>query len=675
MKHIFVLIMIIAAPWLFSQTNHRDSIDVLNYTINLDLSRTETRQIYGKTELKLVSLFTTDIIRLDLEGLITDSVFYRQKKAGFVHNSSILSLPLDQKITTNDTVTITVYYHGYPLKDKEWGGFFIEPDYAFNFGIGMHSSPPNFGRCWFPCIDNFTDRAYYEYIILTKSNHFAACPGILQSTSFQKDGKKQYHWKLNQPIPTYLSTVAVADYVIQKDSVRGMERNIPIEIYIDRGQEKTVVQTFKHVKYFLSAFENRYGPYLWDKIGYVSTPFCGGAMEHATCISYSAYCNQTEECEGTLAHELSHHWFGNLVTCASEKDMWLNEGWASYSEAIFYEYKAGEKAYKKQIRENHYQVLTEAVNNPEGFGAIYGMPHSETYGSIVYNKGADVVHTLRGQLGDSIFFNAVREYLKTYAFQSISVYKFQDFLINQTKTDLTDFFDFWVYSAGFPHYAINNVSISKMKNKYIVDFDIDQQFVNTQKYLNNCRIEVGFLDTSLNIKKTSLLQNGKSKHYSIDLDFKPKLVLIDPDEKISDATTDEYEIVHKPGETLFLAENFILNIHQYTKPIFYRVVCNWISPVSETGKANPFKLNNKYWELEFYCNDKYNSTGKFFADKRIDLDKTLANTDIKNIVLLYRPNIRSEWKLTDAKFSEQDNFLVAEIQNPLNGQYTMAIKK
>jgi aminopeptidase N len=657
---------------LFAQSNFRDSIDILEYTINLDLSKTETQQIWGKCDIVLKPVYELSKIKLDLEGLITDSVLAGQNRLKFSFDGDFLQIFPDKKLKSSDTIKVSVYYHGKPKQDKQWGGFFIDKDYAFNMGVGMEDTPPNYGRVWYPCIDNFTDRALYRYLIKTKSSQKAACPGILESETSQSDGTIIYNWKLNQSIPTYLSSVAVANYSLIKDTVKGIERIIPIEVYTERGSESKTKKSFQNLKLFFHAFENRFGSYQWDKIGYVSTKFTSGAMEHATMISYSNYCNGSSSCESTFAHELSHHWFGDLVTCSSEKDMWLNEGWASYCEAIYYEYVGGETAYKKYVRENHKNVLTYALNNSFSSGSLYGMPHADTYGSVVYDKGADVAHTLRGQIGDSLFFQTLKQYFKDYAFKSISVEEFKNYLSTKTNIDLSDFFNFWIYSGGFPHFSIKNLEIQPIKNKYELSFVLEQRLLNTDKFLNSSVVEVGVLDKNLKLITYKLKQAGKSYQQKLILDYEPKLVIVDPNEKVSDAITDEYLIIEKPGNYQFQDERLYLAVNSLSNPVFYHFSFNWIAPTNEKPNSKIKKLYDKFWEIKYYSSGlpdfilKYN-----FSLSALKFDKETSTKE--KLQLLFRTNSGEEWIPVKADIEIQGNQGLFELKDCKTGQYTVGL--
>ncbi len=671
-----LLVLFFSQFTLSQKLNHRDSVDVTHYQIKLDLSNLLSGELKGETTLKITAQQPNlNSIGLDLMGLKVDKVQLNKKNVAFSYQSSILRLGIKKPITKKDTVELKIFYHGQPQKDARWGGFFITSTHAFNYGVGMAAIPPNFGRVWYPCIDNFTDRATYEYIITTKNEHVAACPGTLQSVIQNPDKTKTYHWKLHQTIPTYLSSIAVSDYKALKDTVKGIEKIIPIEIFINENEFEAGKKSFVHVKEFLHSFENAFGPYVWEKIGYVSTPFAGGAMEHATNIAYSSNCNNgTLGCESLLAHELSHHWFGDLVTCRTEKDMWLNEGWASYSEAIFTEYFYGEKAYKDYNRKNHKKVLQFAHLYDYGYRPVYGIPHEYTYGSTVYDKGADVAQTLRGYLGDSLFFSTLKQYFVDYAFKDISTEEFCDYFSLKTKIDLNDFFDFWVFSAGFPHFSVENFNTEKSGSKYQVDFKINQRLVASQNYLKTT-LKIGFLNENWQIHKLNIPFTGKSEIKSLKLDFKPILLLIDPDEKMADATTDEYRIIRKTGQIEFTEEFFSLDVQQLKDSAFFRITHHWISPENKNNNSEEVILADRYWEVQYVSNGKFINSAKLKFDLSYALDDGLKNFLKENIRLMYRKNQLANWEILESlpvKQGSKGYFIVANLKN---GEYTIFGKK
>jgi aminopeptidase N len=673
MKYLFLFLFVFFTFQLNAQKlTYRDSVDVIHYHIKLDLSDLKNPVLKGETSLSITPVFNLlQSIALDLQGLQVDKVFFGKKEQKFTHKNNILRIKLKKALKKGQIQELTVFYHGKPQKDASWGGFFITGTYAFNYGVGMAAIPPNFGRVWYPCIDNFTDRAIYEYSIKVKKGNAAACPGTLLEIKPQAGNTEIWHWKLRETIPTYLSSVAVSDYKAIKDTVQGIKNIIPIEIYINKDEYEAGKKSFIHVKEFLHAFEAAFGPYIWEKIGYVSTPFKGGAMEHATNIAYSSNCNGSLKCENTLAHELSHHWFGDLVTCRSEKDMWLNEGWASYSEAIFREYFYGEKDFTLYNRRRHKQVLQFAHLYDGSYLALYGMPHDYTYGFTVYKKGADVAHALRGYLGDSLFFSALKQYFVDYAFKDISVAEFRDYLIKQTGVDLNGFFNFWVFDAGFPHFSTEYFTVKKSEDKYRISFKINQRLKVARNYLST-PIELGFLDKNWKIRKISIPFEGKSEIKSGKLDYQPLMLLIDPDEKIPDATTDEYRIVKKSGTHNFNEELFDLQINSLHDSAFVYVTHHWIVPKYQ---LQGYDFAKRYWTIHFAGNQDFSASAKFYFDLSYALDYDLSKYTFTGLRLLYRKNPLDDWSVTDVKPVKNGRKSYFMLNNLQEGEYCIAAKK
>ena len=205
---------------------------------------------------------------------------------------------------------------------------------------------------------------------------------------------KTWHWHLSDAIPTYLSSVAVGPFMCISDVYNGQAEEISIQLWAHPSDSSSTVQTFSKLKQVLQAFEECFGPYRWQRVGYVMVPFDGGAMEHATNIAFpESSLGGGLATENLYAHELSHHWFGDLITCASAPDMWINEGWASFCENIFKEKVYGFESAQSHLMANHLKVLQTAHTDDGGYYAVAGVPHNITYGTTVYDKGADVVHT------------------------------------------------------------------------------------------------------------------------------------------------------------------------------------------------------------------------------------------------------------------------------------------
>jgi len=448
---LFLLTTLFAGNIVFA--NPQDSVDVINYGINLNVTDFENKELTGFTILTLKTLYDNqNQISLHFQGLTVDSIVSDDVEiSGFYREAQILYITTGTSLSPDDTVDICVYYHGHPDVDPTgWGGFYFKNSTAFNLGVAMEENPHCYGRVWYPCIDDFVDRATYDYRITVLPTHSAVCSGMLQEITENEDSSKTFYWRLEKTIPTYLSSIAVGEYELYENIYHGINEDIPTDIYTLPDDSAIVAGSFIHLNEMMEAFESAFGAFNWPRVGYVWVDFSGGAMEHATNIALmKGAFSGTLSYETLIAHELAHNWFGNQVTCETAGEMWLNEGWASYSEAIFVEYLYGKNSFKNYVRDNLHSVLRSAHSDDDGFRAVYGIPHEYTYGTTVYDKGSLVAHTLRGYMGDDLFFPAITNYLEEFAFAHAGSEDFKNSLEQHSGMELDDFFDFWVYSPGF----------------------------------------------------------------------------------------------------------------------------------------------------------------------------------------------------------------------------------
>jgi len=355
-----------------------DTIDVLNYQINLDMTNVNNQLISGNC----VVTFTPKInginsIDLDLQSLNVDSITSAAGTLSYTHNDTLIKITLPTTLNTTDTSSVTAYYSGSPQKDpSSWGGFYFQSGYAFNLGVGFQDSPHNYGRIWFPCFDNFVEKSTYEFNILTNGGKKAHCNGELISEIVISGDTISRQWVMNEEISSYLACIAVADYETVHMDFNGMNNIIPVELVGVEADTTNMKNSFINLNNALDTYEEGYGPYLWNKIGFSLVPFNAGAMEHATNVAYPrSAANGSLANETLMAHEFSHHWWGDLVTCETAEDMWINEGMAVYSEHLFLEKVYDYTTSLEEIKSNHKSVVQFTHLNEGGLRAIFANPN------------------------------------------------------------------------------------------------------------------------------------------------------------------------------------------------------------------------------------------------------------------------------------------------------------
>lgn len=631
-----------------------DSFEVQHYHINLDITDFVGQSISGYTDLKIKSKVNgLQTVRLDLLKLSISSITIGATSLNYNFNDTVLLVDIGNIRNVGDTFTLRVNYSGKPQKDKQWGGFYFSGTFAFNMGVGFDANPHNFGRVWFPCVDDFKSRSTYEYTITTPATYRAMCNGLLQSEIDNGNGTKTWHWKLSNNIPTYLSSVAVAPYSVVSDVYSGLNGNTPI--LLAGGDTNKLKGSFIHLKGAFAAFEKWYGVHRFERVGFNGVPFNAGAMEHATNIAYPLYAiDGTANEETLMAHEFSHHWWGNNATCQTAEDMWLNEGWASYSENLFLEEIYGKSTYKQGVANNHLEVLRWAHLRDGQAWPVSGVPHAYTYGAHVYKKGSDVAHTLRGYMGDADFMAGIKDYQEKYKYTTATTKDLKDVLQQQTTANLTAFFDNWVYTAGFPAFSAYVVNVVNNSGSYTCTVKVHQQLRFTNKLYKDMPLSITIVGGDGNYHVQNITLSQADTQIVITSAIKPLMVVVDRDEKISDAVTEKEIWVRKSNNysySIALA-SVTTNANTTTDSTLLRIEHHFSAPVpSSIPYANLHASGSRYWRVMGTWTDsvlnasmgiQYDGTtpGGFATGW---LDNDIIKTTEDSLVLLYRPNASADW--------------------------------
>ena len=441
-----------------------DTFDILHYHLELDFTSLPQRLIKGRADISVTPLQAHNgEMNLDLLVLQADSIWQDGQALGYNHNDTILKVNLLPNTNVSDTFVLSVFYSGNPPGDGSgWGGWHHANPYFFNLGVGFAADPHTYGRAWHPCYDNFVEKATYDFEVLTVKPRRPYCNGVRTSETVVSGDTILTKWDMTDPIPTYLASIAISNYVEINDTVQGLQKVLPIQLMARSNDSAATVSAFGNLKGMVHSFEKAFGPYHWQRVGYAMTTV--GAMEHATSIHLPRTLLNPGG-EDIIAHELAHHWWGDLVTCESDLDMWINEGMAEYCSHLYAEDVYDRGRYMDIVRANAYRVLTQAHKNDNGYKPIYGLDHEYVYGFHVYQKGAMVGHNLRGYLGDSLFFFGLTTLLNNNMYGNLNTMEFRDQLGAITGVNLNDFFQNWIYDPGFPSIWTDSVLCTPFKYK------------------------------------------------------------------------------------------------------------------------------------------------------------------------------------------------------------------
>jgi len=679
---LLLLLIIIAHGFTQSSCNHyqsfersplSDSLDVLSYHIYIDSIIWDSDELFARTQMEIKSkIDNLSIIPLELMSLIVDEVTYNGVSTpNFEQIGDRLIITPDNALQQNESADLLIKYHGVPFHEY-WGGFYIDNQYAYNLGVGFEADPHNLGKAWFPCVDDFNDRALYEVTARVENPLVAVAGGLLQDVVDNGDGTKSYHWVMNHSIPTYLSSVAVGNYEIYEDIYEGVNTEIPIKIYVHPGSIPAVESSFTHLQQILYTFETHFGSYPFSRIGYVGTSI--GAMEHATNIAYPNFAiDGSLDNEYLYAHELSHMWFGDKVTCASAEDMWLNEGWATFCQMFYKNDIYGDDVYKQEMEHNLREVLRTTHYTDNGYWALYGIPHDITYGSTVYDKGATVVQSIRAYLGDEVFFPAIQGYLSTYAYDDASSENLRDFLSNYSGVNMNDFFDAYVFTPGFSQFSVDSL-VQTDDSHYRVY--MKQRLKGKDVFANSNIVDVTLMDDNWNIKTIKVHFDGETGDGSeiFDVPFVPTTAMVDFDRNFSDATSTETKIIRTTGDYEYSDCYFKLEVENVTDSALFRVVHNWVAPDSLRENIDGLRLSNyRYYSIEGIIPSSFEATGLFHYSISEKIDQDLLGNPLDSLIILYRPNAAHNWE--SVAFVRDGSPFIGDIRVPniKKGDYTLAI--
>jgi aminopeptidase N len=666
-----------------------DSIGIIHTDLAIDVSDFSAGVLHGKAAITFAAKVNgINSIRLDLLRLTVDSVKAGSRPLAYTYNDSQIAISLPAALMISQQQTITVFYHGKPLHMQgDFGGFYWNDLYAFNIGISFLAVPHNFGKAWFPCFDNFVARSAFHFAITTDPTRRAMCNGHPDSVTTSADGNKVWYWTMPESIPAYLASMSVSDYSVLTYSYNGLKGPLPI-LLAARGQDTAnLKKSFVHLKNALAIYEKCFGPYEFDRVGYCLVPFRAGAMEHATNISYmEALANGTTAYENVMAHELSHHWFGDMVTIDDEGEMWLQEGWATYCEDLFYEGMYGKGMYKDKVRTMHEDVVRMAHISDKAYWALSGIPASLTYSNrTIYEQGADRVHTLRGYMGDSLFFACMRGYLQQYKWRPVNSYILRDYLKSSSGLhDIDDFFADWIFSGGFPDFSIEHTQITAIGSSYQVTIAIRQRSDHAPHLYHHVPLEVAYFDAKGH--KTVLVADvsDSSTQFTAMLPFYPAYIALDFDEKISDAVTDYW--VKMAGNhhqyDMGVAKMTIGLAHSRDSSLV-RVEHHFVAPDAAKNTIAGLHLSGyRYWMVDGIWSRDFVASAIICYDGSTGqdgyLDNTLITGNEDKLVLAYRADAGSSWQIDrdialNMGADHTDKIGTIRINHLRKGQYALAI--
>ena len=439
-----------------SSSNLSSKVDVTHLDASWQLDPI-TRYITGTVTFQLNNEDTLLILDCANELVINEVLINGQAASHLKENLSLTVW------STNPAKTLSISYEGVPPKS---GFVAFEQTQHNNNPVIWTLSEPFGAKDWWPCFQNLEDKIDSIDIHLTVPTGNKAVSNGLLVEEENKGIITTFHWKHQHPIAYYLIALATTNYELYEQNIPLIQGNIKVENYLypeDAADSKIELEELYKIFPFFDSLFIPY-PFMDEKYGHAQFGW-GGGMEHQT-ISFMNNFNFD-----LTAHELAHHWFGDLITCSSWEDIWLNEGFATYLTGLANERFDPERwpIWLEQQKNNLWSEPTGSVIVPEHDRNSVSRIFS---GALSYSKGAMVLHQLRFEIGDEAFFNALRNYLiqqKPNGFSNTQ--ELQTYFEVESGKDLTPFFNDFIYGKGYPHYYVEWSSFGSSLNINITQTD------------------------------------------------------------------------------------------------------------------------------------------------------------------------------------------------------------
>ena len=433
------ILFLLALNISYSQ-NHTD---VLHYSLEFTITD-ESDTLYGKEKVTVHRLNQSPI-RLDLAslddegtGIQVSSVKVDETIIEYSHeNNTLICSPA----LVSDTVTLTIEYKGIPTDGMVIG------ENKYNSRTFFGDNWPNRAHLWFACNDHPIDKATVEFTIHSPAHYTIIANGIKDKEEII-DGTKLTHYSTNYPIPTKVMVFGAADFVVEKSLSKNQ---IPIENYVYPENEKEGFHDMSFTSEILYFFETKFGPYPFNKLANVQSTTRFGGMENASCIFYDENAiTGKQTMEKLMVHEIAHQWFGNSASEADWMHLWLSEGFATYLTDVYVQEKFGHEEFKARMA-NERKIATT-------FNDKYPLPIIDTISTDLmfqlnpnaYQRGAWVLHMLRTELGDSLFWEGLREYYFRFEYYNATSDDFLSVLEEVSKKELSQFKNQWLQSSAIP---------------------------------------------------------------------------------------------------------------------------------------------------------------------------------------------------------------------------------
>lgn len=551
-------------PYRASNTRYWDLVHT-DLDVRFDWQK---QRLMGKASLTLQPYF------YDLDSLVLDAKGFDLKTVGMRKDGKITSLPFNyanDKITIrlpkaykkSEKVEIWVDYTAKP-EERESGGseaitsakglYFINP-----LGTDTHKprqiwtqGETESSSAWFPTIDSPNENHTQKIAITVEKGFKTLSNGLMLSSKDNGDGTRTDTWAQNKPHAPYLTMMAIGDFEVINDKWR----NLAVDYYVEKPYAPYARNTFGNTPEMLEFYSKLLGfDYPWDKYSQIVVrDYVSGAMENTSAVIHGEFIHQTDrelldgDYEDIIAHELFHHWFGDVVTCESWSNLPLNESFATYGEYLWREHKYGRASADEHGQSQLNQYLAESKQKQVDMIRFHYGDKEDMFDSHSYAKGGRILHMLRKTIGDSAFFQGLNLYLKTNQYKAVEMHQLRLAMEEVCGQDLNWFFNQWFYASGHPVLDIKTGYDSNSGEAWVT-INQNQEVENTPVYRLPLAIDLYYLGQK---HRKQVVADGIENTFRFKVPTQPNLINVDAEKMLlcvkSETKTDaEWAFQYKNG--------------------------------------------------------------------------------------------------------------------------------
>ncbi|HJR06516.1 MAG TPA: M1 family aminopeptidase [Pyrinomonadaceae bacterium] len=511
----------------------------LHYNVTLvfndqlsELTRAETRMD------ALVLRNNLTVVDLDFGALSIDSVSVGGRHARYERRGERLDVYLARPARRGERLRLSVVYHGRPAD-----GLVLTPD-KDGHPSATGDNWPNRVHHWIPSLDHPSAKATVNFTVTAPARATVVANGHLDARRTNRDATQTWTYSEAAPMPPYCMVVAVGQFASVTPNVSlPAERTPPVSYYVPPSDQKFALEGFGAARPSLVYFSQTIAPFPYAKLAHIVGATRFGGMENSGAIIYartlfdarenapmSARFHVRRGLVEVVAHETAHQWFGDAVTPATWSDLWLSEGFATYFAGLFVEHAEGRAAFRDYMRRKSEEYLKYEQTRRAPIYDRDTEDLNELLNENNYQKGAWVLHMLRAELGDAVFFRGVRDYYRAHMNRTATTEDLRAAFERASGKNLREFFARWVYASGHPRYEASWIwSVTSRQSGGLLTFTLKQTQEGGALFPNALPVEIV---TATGTRRIKLTPTGRETRLSLPLSSRPTDVRFDPDETI-----------------------------------------------------------------------------------------------------------------------------------------------